>query len=318
MFANHVFENVPYDGFLRFPQFFGLLDGGAMSGGFELVIDERLEKLERHLLRQTALMQFQFGADDDDGTAGVVHALTEQVLAETALLAFERVGQRLERAIVCATQHTAAASVVEQRVDGFLQHALFVANDYVRSVQFHQLLQAVIAVDHAAIQIVQVGSGETSPIQRHQRAQLRRQHWNHIQNHPLRLVAALAKRFQHLQPLGELDPLLQAGVNLHLLAQFFRQLVHFYAAQQFLDRFRAHPVGEFSGIFLLQLAQLVFGNDVLLLQSQHFSGIDADKRLEVQDVLQVAHGDVQQVADAAGQTLEEPYVSEGRTQLNGH
>src|ERR1700689_1955252 len=108
MFANYVFENVPNDGFLRLHQFFGLFDGGAVSGGFELVVDERLEKLERHLLRQTALMQLQLGADYDDGTAGVVHALSQQVLAEAALLAFERVGQRLERAIVCATQNAAA------------------------------------------------------------------------------------------------------------------------------------------------------------------------------------------------------------------
>ena len=93
MFANHVFQNVPNDGFLRFHQLFRLLDGGAVAGGFQLVIDERLEKFERHLLRQTALMQLQFGADHDDGTARVVHALAQQVLAEAALLAFERVGQ---------------------------------------------------------------------------------------------------------------------------------------------------------------------------------------------------------------------------------
>ena len=113
MLANHVFENVPDDRFLRLDQFFGLLDGGAVARGFELVIDERLEKLERHLLRQTALVELQFRADDDDGTAGIVHALAEQVLAEAALLALERVGQRLERAIVRAAQNAAAAAVVE-------------------------------------------------------------------------------------------------------------------------------------------------------------------------------------------------------------
>src|SRR5437660_448632 len=83
----------------------GLFDGGAMAEGFKLVIDEGLEKLERHFLGQTALMELEFGADNDDGAAGVVNALAEEVLAETALLALERVGQGLERAIIRSAQN---------------------------------------------------------------------------------------------------------------------------------------------------------------------------------------------------------------------
>src|SRR5271163_1595592 len=63
MLANHIFENVPHHRFLRFHQFLGLLDRGAVSRGFQLVIDERLEKLKRHLLRQSALVQLQFGTN---------------------------------------------------------------------------------------------------------------------------------------------------------------------------------------------------------------------------------------------------------------
>src|SRR5439155_21876609 len=54
-----------------------------------LVVDERLEELERHLLRQSALMQLQFGTDDNHRAARVIHALAEQVLTEAALLALE-------------------------------------------------------------------------------------------------------------------------------------------------------------------------------------------------------------------------------------
>jgi hypothetical protein len=35
----------------------------------ELTHDERLEELERHLLRKTALVELQVVADDDDGAA---------------------------------------------------------------------------------------------------------------------------------------------------------------------------------------------------------------------------------------------------------
>jgi len=48
MLTDYVFENVPNDGFLLLNHLLGLLDGRAVALGFELVIDERLEKLERH------------------------------------------------------------------------------------------------------------------------------------------------------------------------------------------------------------------------------------------------------------------------------
>src|SRR5664280_784192 len=145
---NHFFQDVPYDGLLLLHHFLGLLDGGAVSGLLQTVIDERLEQLQRHFLGQAALVQLEVGTHHNDGAAGIVHALAQQVLAEAALLALQRVGQRLERTVVGATQHAATASIVEQRVHGLLQHALLVAHDDFRRMQIHQLLQAVVAVSY--------------------------------------------------------------------------------------------------------------------------------------------------------------------------
>src|SRR5260370_7800880 len=178
MLENDVFQNDPNNSFLLLDHFLGLLDGGAMALGFELVIDEWLEELERHLLGQTALVELQLGADDDDGAAGVVHALAEKVLAETPLLALERVAEGLERAVVGSTQNAATAAVVEQSVDGFLKHALFVAYDDVGRAQFHELLQPVVAVADAPIEAVQVGIGEPPPLPPNHRAQPRRNNPN--------------------------------------------------------------------------------------------------------------------------------------------
>ncbi len=107
---------------------------------FELAEDERLEQLQGHLLRQTALVQAQGRTDGDHGTTGVVDALTQQVLTETTLLALDHVGQRLQRALVGTGDGTAATAVVQQGVHGFLQHALFVAHDDVRRSQLEQAL----------------------------------------------------------------------------------------------------------------------------------------------------------------------------------
>ena len=210
MLADHLFEDVPDFRLLLLDQLLGLLDGLAEALGFEARIDERLEQFERHLLRQAALMQLEFGTDHDHRTARIVDALAEQVLAEAALLALQHVGERLQRTLVGAGDDAAAAAVVEQRVDRFLQHALFVAHDDVRRLEFDQALQAVVAVDDAAIEIVQVGRREAAAVQRHQRAQFRRDHRNDGQDHPFRAVAGIDEGLDDLQALDELLRLLAA------------------------------------------------------------------------------------------------------------
>src|SRR5207248_876736 len=61
---------------------------------------------------------------------------------------------------------------------------------------------------------------------------------------------------------------------------------------------------------------LFFGQNFTLAKNGDFAGIHDDERLEVQDALEVAHGNVQQIADAARQALEEPDVRAGRSQLD--
>ena len=171
--ADHLVEHVPDLALLLLDELLGLLDGGRLAHGLQARVDERLEQLERHLLRQPALVQLELGAHHDHRAARIVDALAEQVLAEPALLALEHVGQRLQRPLVGAGDDAAAPAVVEQRVDRLLQHPLLVADDDVGRAQLHQPLQAVVAVDDAAVEVVEVGRGETAAVERHQRAQAR-------------------------------------------------------------------------------------------------------------------------------------------------
>src|SRR3954463_15736104 len=103
---------------------------------------------------------FSVGAGTPTRAAGVVDALAEQVLAEAALLALEHVGQRLQRPVARAGDGAATAAVVEQRVDGLLQHALLVVDDDLRRAEVEQPLEAVVPVDDAAVEVVQVRRGE--------------------------------------------------------------------------------------------------------------------------------------------------------------
>src|SRR6476469_5577075 len=106
MILDDFFENVPNHGVLPLHHFFCGFHRRAMTALFEPVIDEGFEQLERHLFRQTALMEMQLGTNDDYRTAGVIDALSQQVLAESALLTFERVGERFQRAVVRTAQNT--------------------------------------------------------------------------------------------------------------------------------------------------------------------------------------------------------------------
>ena len=102
MLADDLVQDIPDFRLFLLDQLLRLLDGRRISLGVKTRIDERLEQLERHLLRQAALVQLELRTGDDDRTARIVDALAEQVLAEPALLALQHVGQRLQRTLVGA------------------------------------------------------------------------------------------------------------------------------------------------------------------------------------------------------------------------
>ena len=315
MLANHFGENVPDFRQLALDHLLGRLDGGGHAAHFQLAEDERLEQLERHLLRQAALVQTQGWTYGDHGTTGVVHALAEQVLTETTLLALDHVSQGLQRALVRTGDCAAAAAVVQQRIDRFLQHALFVAHDDIRRRQVEQALQTVVAVDHAAIQIVQIRSRETTAIQRNQRTQIRRQHRQHGQDHPLRQVARAMESLHQLQTLGEL---LDLGFRVGL-RNFLAQTANL-VLQVDLDQQLADSLGTHAGIEVV--TELFEGFEVLLvvkqltfLQSGH-ARIDHHVALEIEHALDIAQGHVQQQADTGRQRLQEPDVRDRRSQFD--
>ena len=277
--------------------------------------DERLEQFERHLLRQTALMQTQRRTDHDDRTTGVVDALAEQVLTETTLLALDHVGERLERALVGASDRTAAAAVIEQRIHRFLQHALFVAHDDVRRVQLEEPAQTVVAVDDATIQIVQVRGRKAAAIQRHQRTQIRRQHRQHGQHHPLRLVAGLDEGLEQLQALGEALDLgfrVRAG-DLFANLQHFRREIQ--RLQQLEHGFGAHAGIEFIAVLLDGFEIQLVGQQLAALQLRH-ARLDHDERFEIEHALDLAQRHVEHQADTRWQRLQEPDVRGRAGQLD--
>ena len=316
MLADHLVEDVPNLGLLLLDQLLGLLDRRRQALGVEPRIDERLEQLERHLLRQSALMQLELGTDDDHRTAGIIDALAEQVLPEAALLALEHVGERLQRPLVGAGDDAAAAAVVEQGVDRLLQHPLLVADDDVGSAQLDQPLQAIVAVDDAPIEIVEVGRGEAAAVERHQRAQVRRDHRHVGQNHPFRLVAGLDERLDQLEPLGEFFRLELGSRFRDFLAQVRGHLLEIEGFEHFADRFRADHGGEAVGTELvLRLGVFLFAQQLTVLERGE-ARLKHDVIFEIEDALEVLERHVEQKPDARRQRFQKPDVRDRRRQLD--
>src|SRR6185503_16259065 len=68
MLANDLRKDVPNFGTLLLDHLLRLLDGCRQALRLEPLIDERLEQLESHLLRQAALMQLELGTDHNHRT----------------------------------------------------------------------------------------------------------------------------------------------------------------------------------------------------------------------------------------------------------
>ena len=104
-------HGVALDNGLELSHDFGLCTLDHLAGGLDVVgnallhqilHDKGLEQLQSHLLGQTALIHLQLRADDDNGTAGVVNTLAQQVLTEAALLALQQIGKALQCTVVGA------------------------------------------------------------------------------------------------------------------------------------------------------------------------------------------------------------------------
>ena len=85
------------------------------------------------------------------------------------------------------------------------------------------------------------------------------------------------------------------------------KLVDVDAFQKFFDGFGAHHRDEFSGILLLQLAEFFFRQEFAIFQ-RSIAGIDGHVGFEVENALEFAQRHIEKMADAAGQSFEEPDV----------
>ena len=144
------------------------------------------------------------------------------------------------------------AAVVKERVDRFLQHPLFVANNDVGRFELEKILQSVVPIDDAAIQIIQIGSRESSALERNKRTQIRRNDGQHFKHHPFGTRVGGGESLHKLQSLRELLANLFALGVPHCRFELFVQFRELDFSEEFLDRFGAHSRSEIFAVLFLR------------------------------------------------------------------
>ena len=120
---------------------------------------------------------------------------------------------------------------------------------------------------------------------------------------------------RHLEALGDLAALLAGGLLLHHVAKLDGEGLDVHLLEQLLDGLGAHLGLEAFTELRAVLAVLVLVEDLAFLQGGA-AALGDRVGLEVEHALQILQGDVQQVADAAGDALEEPHVADRGGQLD--
>ena len=327
---HHEFEDVEDDGLTTVDNFLGALDGLDDAALDELADDEGLVELGGHEFGETAFAHLEFGTYDDDGTTGIVDALTEEVLAETALLTLEGVGERLEGTVAFALDGAALAAVVEKAVDGFLEHAFLIAQDDVGGFDLDETLETVVANEDATIEVVEVGGGETAAVEGNEGTEFGRGDGDDLHDHPLGFVAIFgcAERFDHLQTLEGFALAGYGTVAVGAVAQFVGEAVEVDAPQEFEDGLGAHLGDELVGVGVFEIlvlgGELVEGVEVFVFGEQvvdgelvgEGTGLYDDIALVVDDHVELLGGDAKKVAHLVGQGTEIPDVCDGYDELD--
>ena len=212
MLFDNVFKRVPYLGIDSLDLLLCIFDIYSFLSLDKTLHNERLEELERHFFRKTALIDLQTRSYDDNGTSGIVDTFSEKVLTETSLLTAEHLGKRFERTVVRSRDSFAASAVVDKGVYRFLQHTLFIPYNYFGRAKLHELFKSVVSVDNAAVKVVEVGAGESAAVELYHRTDLRRNDRDNVEDHPFGAVSGLAECLYDFESLDYFELFLTGGL----------------------------------------------------------------------------------------------------------
>ncbi len=146
-----------------------------------------------------------------------------------------------------------------------MEHALLVVDNDVGRAEVEQALQTVVAVDDAAVEVVQVRRGETATVELDHRTKVRRNDRHRFEDHGARVVQSTSLVVTSVEGLDDGEALQELGVALRAerLAAVLRvnHLAHdlllgveVHAVDQLEDRVGAHAALEVLAVAKVHLA----------------------------------------------------------------
>ena len=232
------------------------------------------------------------------------------------MLTLQHIAEGFQWTLVRTSDDAATTAVVKQCVDRFLQHPLFVTDNDVRCAKLNKTLQTVVTVDHAAIQVVQVGGRKTTAIQWHQWAKLWRDHRDHGQNHPLWAVARFDEAFDDLQTLDDLLRLQLACRFLEVGAQCFCFAFKVDQGEHFTNSFRANVgLERVHAVDVLCAVELFFSHQLAVSQVSE-TWLDHDVVFKVKNTLKITQSHIQHQTNTGWKGLQEPDVRNRSSKLD--
>ena len=318
IFLDYVFKCVPNAVFRSFNGFLRALDVQVLVKVGQSLHYKRLEKFESHFFRKTALIDFKFGADNDNGTSRIVNTFAEQVLSETSLLAFKHVGKGFQRSVVRTADGLSSSAVVYEGVNRFLQHSLLVADDYFGRMEVEKFFKTIVSVYNSSVKVVEVGRCKSAAVKLDHGTDIRRNYRDNVEYHPFGTVARKSERFNDFKSFEQFKSLLTYG----LFKFFFQRSGKFFKVnffEQFFNRFRAHFGFELIAVTLFHLNVFFFGKSLFLLKFGCGNRV-ADFRYEifseVKNRFELTRLNVKHLTQTRGDSFEIPDMRNGSRKFN--
>ena len=182
-----------------------------------------------------------------------------------------------------------------------MEHTLFIADDDVGCADFLQFLEAVVAVDDSAIEVIEVTCCKTATVKLNHRTEIGRKDGKHVEDHPFRAVATETECFNDFKALHCAETLLSNAV-FNDFFEFLAVLVKVDFHKEFLDGFCTHTDTEslegFAVIFFHKFTVLSVRNNLFLCEFCDLACIEDDVVYKVKDLFKILRGNVKEEADA--------------------
>ncbi|MNS77277.1 hypothetical protein D3C72_1108560 [compost metagenome] len=146
-----------------------------------------------------------------------------------------------------------------------MKHPFLVLNDNIRCAKIQKTFQPVVPVNYTAVQVVKVRRCKTPTIELNHRTKFRRDDRKNVQNHPFRLIARIAERFDYFKTFDCPVTALTLSSTQFFLKEI-KLFLHVDILQKLFDSFGTHTGLEAVAVFLTVAAVFLLGQELLFLK----------------------------------------------------